>query len=134
MLLKPEEKQSTTRRPGHECASSSKLVVVRGYELQQDQRVDHASRVAVMQQRSCSAFSIQSEHQARTAALVCTLAPLLPSSSPCVLVPRAGVVATTRVAVAAVVLRLALPAHPGCAVEPAATGGAVCTVELASRG
>ena len=128
MLLKPEEKQSTTRRPGHECASSSKLVVVRGYELQQDQRVDHASRVAVMQQRSCSAFSIQSN------TLVCTLAPLLPSSSPCVLVPRAGVVATTRVAVAAVVLRLALPAHPGCAVEPAATGGAVCTVELASRG
>lgn len=84
---------------------------------------------------SCSTPSLFSRTQsAYSRSLACTLAPLLPSASPCVLVPRAGVVATTRVAVAAVVLRLALPAHPGCAVEPAATGGAVCTVELASRG
>lgn len=84
---------------------------------------------------SCSMPSLFSRTQsAYSRSLACTLAPLLPSASPCVLVPRAGVVATTRVAVAAVVLRLALPAHPGCAVEPAATGGAVCTVELASRG
>lgn len=106
----------------------------------QDLRVCCASCIAcgchhALQSCSCTTRSLFSRTQrAYSRSLVCTLAPLFPSSSPCVLVPRAGVVPTTRVAVGAIVLRLALPAHTRCAVEPTATGGAVCTVELASRG